>query len=63
MDEERVPYADQPYESKSEEETDDKSYVEDDIPIGVDSDSSAALSMTEDEFETMDPVNIDQALQ
>ena len=62
-DEERVPYADKPYESKSEEETDDDSYLEDDIPIEVDSDSSAALSMTDDDFETTDPTKIDQALQ
>ena len=62
-DEERVPYAEQPYESKSEEETDDNSYLEDDIPIEVDSDSSAALSMTDDDFETTDPMKIDQALQ
>ena len=62
-DEERVPFADQLYESKSEEETDDESYVEDDISIEVDSDSSAALSMTDDEFETTDPIKIDQALQ
>ena len=63
MDEERIPYADQPYESKSEEETDDDSYLEDDVPIEVDSDSSAALSMTDDDFETTDPMKIDQALQ
>ena len=62
-DEERVPYADKPYESKSEEETDDDSYLEDDIPIEVDSDSSAALSMTDDDFETTDPTKVDQALQ
>ena len=60
-DEEQVPYADKPYES--EEETDDDSYLEDDIPIEVDSDSSAALSMTDDDFETTDPTKIDQALQ
>ena len=37
--------------------------MEDDIPIEVDSDSSAALSMTDDDFETNDPTKIDQALQ
>ena len=58
MDEERVPYADQPYKSKSEEETDDDSYLEDDIPIEVDSDSSAALSMTDDDFKTTDPMKL-----
>ena len=62
-DEEQVPYADKPHESKSEEETDDDSYLEDDIPIEVDSDCSAALSMTDDDFETTDPMKIDQALQ
>ena len=58
-----MPYADQPYESKSEEEMDNDSYLEDDIPIEVDSDSSAALSITDEDFETTDPVKIDQALQ
>ena len=62
-DEERVPYAEQPYKSKSEEEADDDSYLEDDIPIEVDSDSSEALSMTDDDFKTTDPTKIDQALQ
>ena len=62
-DEEWVPFVDQLYESKSEEETDDESYVEDDIPIEIDSDSSAALSMTDDDFKTTDPIKIDQALQ
>ena len=63
MDEERVPYTDQPYESKLEEKTDNDSYLENDIPIEIDSDSSAALSMTDDDFETSDPMKIDQALQ
>ena len=31
--------------------------------MGVDSDSSAALSMTDDDFETTNPTKIDQALQ
>ena len=62
-DEEQVPYTDQPYESKLEEETDNDSYLEDDIPLEIDSDSSAALSMTDDDFETTDPMKIDQALQ
>ena len=61
-DEEHVPYTDQPYESKSEEETDNDSYLEDDIPIEADSDSSAALSITDDDFKTTDPMKIDQAL-
>ena len=37
--------------------------MEDDIPIEIDNDSSAALSMTDDDFETTDPMKIDQALQ
>ena len=60
-DEERVPYADHPYEPKIEEETDD--YVDDDILIEVDSDSSAALSMLDENFENTDPSKIDEALQ
>ena len=63
MDEECVPYTDQPYESKLEEETDNDSCLEDNISIEVDSDSSAALSMMDDDFETTDPMKIDQALQ
>ena len=47
----------------TDEETDDDSYLEDDIPIEVDSDSSAALSITDDDFKTTDPMKIDQALQ
>ena len=62
-DEERVSLADKPYKSKSEEETDDDDYIEDDIPIEIESDSSAALSMTDDNFEATDPGKIDQALQ
>ena len=37
--------------------------MEDDIPIEVDSDSSATLSMTDDDFETTNPMKIDQVLQ
>ena len=62
-DEERVPYADRPYEPKIEEETDDDDYVDDDILIEVDSDSSAALSMLDKNFEDTDPSMIDEALQ
>ena len=36
--------------------------MEDDIPIEVDSDSSAALSMTDDDFKTTDPMKIDQQI-
>ena len=62
-DEEHVPYADHPYESKIEEETDDDDYVDDDISIEVDSDSSAALSMLDENLEDTDPSKIDEALQ
>ena len=62
-DEERVPYADHPSEPKIEEETDDDDYVDDDIPIEIDSNSSAALSMLDKNFENTDPSKIDEALQ
>ena len=62
-DEERVPYADRPYEPKIEEETDDDDYVDDDVSIEVDSDSSDALSMLDENFEDTDPLKIDDALQ
>ena len=62
-DEERVLYADCPYEPKIEEETDDDDYVDDDISIEVDSDSSDALSMLDKNFEDTDPSKIDEALQ
>ena len=62
-DEERVPYADRPYELKIEEETDDDDYVDDDVSIEVDSDSSDALSMLDKNFEDTNPLKIDDALQ
>ena len=62
-DEEHVPYADHPYEPKIEEETYDNDYVDNDIPLEVDSDSSAALSMLDENFENADPSKIDEALQ
>ena len=62
-DEERMPYADRPYEPKIEEETDDDDYVDDDVSIEVDSDSSDALSMLDENFEDTDPLKIDDALQ
>ena len=62
-DEEHVPYADHPYEPKIEEETDDDDYVDDDILIEVDSNSSAALSILDKNFENTDPLKIDEALQ
>ena len=62
-DEERVPYADHPYEPKIEEETDDDDYVDDDILIEVDSNSSAALSMLDKNFEDTNPSKINESLQ
>ena len=62
-DEERIPYADKPYESQSQEEINNESYQEDDIPIEIDSDSSAALSMVDEDFEPTDLLKIDKALQ
>ena len=58
-----MPYADRPYEPKIEEETDDDDYVDDDASIEVDSDSSDALSMLDENFEDTDPLKIDDALQ
>ena len=37
--------------------------MEDNVPIDVDSDSSTALSMLDENFEVTDPTRIDQALQ
>ena len=62
-DEERIPYADHPYEPKIGEETDDEDYVDDDVSLEVDSNSSDALSMLDENFEDTDPVKIDDALQ
>ena len=62
-DKEHVPYADRPYEPKIEEETDDDDYVDDDVSIEVDSDSSDAFSMLDENFEDTDPLKIDDALQ
>ena len=62
-DEEGVPSADRPYEPKIEEETDDDDYVDDDIPIEVNSNSRAALSMLDENFENTDPSKIDEPLQ
>ena len=56
-------YADRPYEPTIEEETNDDGYVDNDIPIEVDSYSSAALSMLDKNFENTDPSKIDEALQ
>ena len=62
-DEEHVPYADRPYDPKIEEETDDDDYVDDDVSLEVDSNSSDAFSMLDENFEDTDPLRIDDALQ
>ena len=62
-DTERVPFHKIPREPYDEEATDEEDYVSDDHPIEIDSDSSAALSMTDDEFETTNPQKVDDALQ
>ena len=46
-----------------DEEVTDEDYVSDDHPIEIDSDSSAALSMTDDEFEATNPQKVDDALR
>ena len=46
-----------------EEETDDDDYVDDDVSLEVDNDSSDALSMLDENFEDTDPLKIDDALQ
>ena len=61
-DDKRVPYQTEPVHSTSEEETDDE-YQADDMPVKIDSDSSAALSMLGEDFEVTDPQKIDAALQ
>ena len=45
---ERVPFHETPRGPYNEEVTDEEDYVPDDHPIEIDSDSSAALSMTDD---------------
>ena len=45
-----------------EEVTDEEDYLSDDHPIEINSDSSAALSMADDEFEATNPHKIDDAL-
>ena len=62
-DAERVPFHETPRGSYNEEVTDEEDYVSDDHPIEIYSDSSAALSMTDDEFEAASPHKVDDALQ
>ena len=62
-DAERVPFHEIPRGPYDEEATDEEDYVSDNHPISIDSDSSAALSMTDDEFEATNPQKVDDALQ
>ena len=62
-DAERVPFREISRGPYDEEATDEEDYVSDDHPIEIDSDSSAALSMTDDEFEATNPQKVDDALQ
>ena len=62
-DAERVPFHETTRGPYDEEVTDEEDYVSDDHPIEIDSDSSAALSMTDEEFEATNPHKIDDALQ
>ena len=59
----RVPFCETPRGPYDKEATDEEDYVSDDHPIEIDSDSSAALSMTDDEFEATNPQKVDDALQ
>ena len=60
---ERVPFRETTRDPYDEEVTDEENYVSDDHPIEIDSDSSVALSMTDDEFEATNPHKVDDALQ
>ena len=60
---ERVPFRETTRGLYDEEVTDEEDYVSDDHPIEIDSDSRAALSMTDDGFEATNPHKVDDALQ
>ena len=62
-DTERVPFCEIPRGPYDEEATDEEDYASDDNPIEIDSDSSAALSMTDDEFEATNQQKVDDTLQ
>ena len=62
-DKDRVPLWTTPLVEYYEEVTDDEDYKEDDKIISIESDSSAAESMLDEDFETTDPLKIDQAPQ
>ena len=61
-DAERVPFCTTPPVEYMEEVMDDKDYKEDDEVISIESDSSAAESMLDDNFETTNPLMFDTSL-
>ena len=61
-DDERVPYREMEPTEYFEEATDDKDYKEDDKVISIESDSTAAESMLDEDFETTDPMIFDASL-
>ena len=62
-DDEQVPYRETDSVEYYEEATDHKEYKNDDEALSVQSDSSAALSMLDEDFEDTDPVKLDNSLQ
>ena len=60
-DAERVPFHTTPPVEYMEEVTDDEDYKEDEA-ISIESDSSAAESMLDDDFETTNPLMFDTSL-
>ena len=61
-DDERAPYRKTPLVEYVEEVTDDEDYKEDDEVISIETDSSAAESMLDEDFETTDPMMFDASL-
>ena len=61
-DAERVPFHTTPPVEYVEEVTDDEDYKDDDEVISIKSDSSAAESMLDDDFETTNPLMFDASL-
>ena len=61
-DAERVPFHTTPPVEYVEEVTDDEDYKEDDEVISIESNSSAAESMLDDDFETTNPLMFDTSL-
>ena len=59
---ERVPYIETEPVEYYEEATDDEDYKEDDDVISIESDSTAAESMLDEDFETTDPMMFDASL-